>query len=69
MRVYWWSARESWKESNQVDLVIEIQQSLDLKNFSKIVLDPSRLRVDGNGDIRYRQKVSDDKKFFQATWK
>ena len=55
--------------NHTVDLVIGLQQSLDLSTYTPITLDPAKLSVGGDGNIRYQLDTTETKKFFRAEWK
>ena len=55
--------------NHTVDLVIELQQTLDLLNYTQLTLDPAKLSIDGDGNLRYELDTSAAKKFFRAVWK
>ena len=52
-----------------VDLMIELATSLDLQTFTPMTLNPAKLSVDANGNIRYELDTPDGKRFFRAEWK
>ena len=52
--------------SSSVDLVFTFQESSDLESFSEHNVDPAKVSVDGNGNIRYEFDTSAQTKFFQT---
>ena len=55
--------------SNTVALIFTWQESSDLKTFSKHNVNPAKVSVDGNGDIRYEIDTSSQNKFYRAGMK
>jgi hypothetical protein len=55
--------------TNTASFVIGLEQSVDLDVFSSITIDPAKLSVDGDGNIRYEVDVPAGRKFFRAGFK
>ncbi|MBT8044959.1 MAG: SUMF1/EgtB/PvdO family nonheme iron enzyme [Verrucomicrobiae bacterium] len=55
--------------TNTVDLIIRLEQSLNLQDFTQMTLNPANLSIDSDGNIRYQHDTSANKKFFRAEWK
>ena len=55
--------------TNTAAFTISLEESLDLQTFTPITIDPAKLTVDGNGNIRYEVTAPAGKKFFHAGFK
>ena len=56
-------------EAGTVKLIIGLEESGDLQNFTPHNANPAAVSVNGNGDIEYNLGVPAGKKFYRATFK
>ena len=52
--------------TNTAIFTIEMEESLDLESFAPLVIDPTNLSVDGNGNIRLEVDAPVGRKFYRA---
>ena len=56
-------------QTNTAALVIALEDSTDLSTFTPITIDPAKLSVDADGNIRYEVDAPEGKKFYRAGFK